>query len=266
MSQTPLDKLKNVDWRGLVKTATQKVKQYTLNLSPLEIKVEDANEQKPTEMVGLFIAKKVDAKKFVNWYQKAPAPPAPQLLTFAEQIVFNAYQEPEGLRVSLDWATNTEFKNEKFEVEKSLDGRDFEPILQIHSNNNDDRTKIYRNYDPAPLEGANFYRLKITYTDGSQAYSPVRQVWLHLDPEALHVFPNPASHQVSVYRKSSEGKPATLKIASSNGLPLVESRFDALPGSPVRLDLNELKSGTYLLSIKIEGHREVTRQIVVVRE
>jgi len=42
MSQTPLDKLMNVDWRGLVKTATNKVKQYTLNLSPLEIAVEDA--------------------------------------------------------------------------------------------------------------------------------------------------------------------------------------------------------------------------------
>ncbi|KAL4518154.1 hypothetical protein Ndes2526A_g01396 [Nannochloris sp. 'desiccata'] len=45
MSQTPLDKLKNVDWRGLVKTATNKVKQYTLNLSPLEIIVEDATNK-----------------------------------------------------------------------------------------------------------------------------------------------------------------------------------------------------------------------------
>ena len=43
--QTPLDKLKNVDWRGLVKTATNKVKQYTLNLSPLEIQVEDATNR-----------------------------------------------------------------------------------------------------------------------------------------------------------------------------------------------------------------------------
>ena len=45
MSQTPLDKLKNLDWRGLVKTATNKVKQYTLNLSPLEIIVEDATNK-----------------------------------------------------------------------------------------------------------------------------------------------------------------------------------------------------------------------------
>ena len=45
MSDNPLDKLKNVDWRGLLKTATNKVKQYTLNLSPLEIKVEDATNR-----------------------------------------------------------------------------------------------------------------------------------------------------------------------------------------------------------------------------
>jgi hypothetical protein len=37
-----LDKLKAVDWRGLVKSATNKVKQYALNLSPLELMVEDA--------------------------------------------------------------------------------------------------------------------------------------------------------------------------------------------------------------------------------
>jgi len=40
--QTPLDKLKAVDWRGLVRTATNKVKQYAMNLSPLEIQVEEA--------------------------------------------------------------------------------------------------------------------------------------------------------------------------------------------------------------------------------
>lgn len=37
-----MDKLKEVDWRGLYKTATQKVKKYTLNLTDLEIKVEEA--------------------------------------------------------------------------------------------------------------------------------------------------------------------------------------------------------------------------------
>jgi hypothetical protein len=38
----PLQKLKSVDWRGLVKSATNKVKKYAMNLSDLEIKVEDA--------------------------------------------------------------------------------------------------------------------------------------------------------------------------------------------------------------------------------
>ncbi|KAL4448258.1 hypothetical protein ABPG75_005477 [Micractinium tetrahymenae] len=37
-----MDKIKEVDWRGLYKSATQKVKKYTLNLTDLEIKVEEA--------------------------------------------------------------------------------------------------------------------------------------------------------------------------------------------------------------------------------
>lgn len=37
-----MDKLQNMDWRGLYKSATNKVKKYAMNLSELEIKVEDA--------------------------------------------------------------------------------------------------------------------------------------------------------------------------------------------------------------------------------
>ncbi len=37
-----MEKLQNVDWRGLVKTATSKAKKYVLNLTDLELKVEEA--------------------------------------------------------------------------------------------------------------------------------------------------------------------------------------------------------------------------------
>ena len=37
-----MDKMKSVDWRGLVRNATNKVKQYAMNLSPLEVQVEEA--------------------------------------------------------------------------------------------------------------------------------------------------------------------------------------------------------------------------------
>ncbi|RMZ57716.1 hypothetical protein APUTEX25_001916 [Auxenochlorella protothecoides] len=37
-----MEKLQSVDWRGLYKTATNKVKKYTMNLSELELQVEDA--------------------------------------------------------------------------------------------------------------------------------------------------------------------------------------------------------------------------------
>jgi epsin len=37
-----VDKIKSVNWRGLVRQATNKVKQYAMNLSPLEVQVEEA--------------------------------------------------------------------------------------------------------------------------------------------------------------------------------------------------------------------------------
>ena len=55
----PLQKLKSVDWRGLVKSATNKVKKYAMNLSDLEIKVEEATNMETwgphgSAMSGLF--------------------------------------------------------------------------------------------------------------------------------------------------------------------------------------------------------------------
>lgn len=41
-NQSAMDKIKSVDWRGLVRSATNKVKQYAMNLSPLEVQVEEA--------------------------------------------------------------------------------------------------------------------------------------------------------------------------------------------------------------------------------
>jgi hypothetical protein len=40
-----MDKLKTVDWRGLARSASNRVKQYALNLSDLELKVEEATNK-----------------------------------------------------------------------------------------------------------------------------------------------------------------------------------------------------------------------------
>lgn len=60
-----IDKLKSVDWRGLIKTATNKVKQYTLNLSPLELKVEDATNMETWGPHGSVMGGKLPFTVFV---------------------------------------------------------------------------------------------------------------------------------------------------------------------------------------------------------
>jgi epsin len=56
-----LDKLKSVDWRGLVRTATNKAKMYVLNLSPLEVLVEEATNTETWGPHGSMMAEIAEA-------------------------------------------------------------------------------------------------------------------------------------------------------------------------------------------------------------
>lgn len=84
---------------------------------------------------------------------------------------FRAIAETAGIR--LDWTVLLEKNNAGFTVERSTDGRNFQPIKLVNSKGDTEMKRNYQTWDPAPVAGWNYYRLKQTDLDGQYAYSEV---------------------------------------------------------------------------------------------
>ncbi len=235
--------------------------------SQKHIKVEKTSSGNPTWMTGLFIAEKIDSKDNVFWNWDANTCPfSPPMLMQAGILQFNAVGQTKGgiARVDLSWVTNEDTQNEFYEVEKTLDGVTFQPVLEQNSRYNDDQVRGYQNLDPNPAEGDWRYRLKVTRRDGTTAYSELRRVILDL-PGDFTVFPNPASDRLNVALRGFEGKQALLQIVNGQGVVLEQQEFDSLPEEPVSFDLHDYRDGMYFIHVQVEGKRSRVLKFVVAK-
>ncbi|MCC7232020.1 MAG: T9SS type A sorting domain-containing protein [Bacteroidia bacterium] len=106
---------------------------------------------------------------FGPWIAVTASTPLP-----IELIYFRA--KLNGDIVDLSWATAAEINNNFFTVERSSDGRNFEPILTQQGAGNSSTNLYYTDSDPNPIQGYNYYRLKQTDFDGQYSYSEIQNV------------------------------------------------------------------------------------------
>lgn len=92
----------------------------------------------------------------------------------------------------LKWSTEVEIATDKFVVERSQSGQNFESIAELPSEGNSTQGHIYTIEDTKPLFGDNYYRLKIIDLDGSYNYSNIRLVRIKNGETVVTVYPNPA--------------------------------------------------------------------------
>jgi hypothetical protein len=229
--------------------------------------VEDAKETNHTLMTGQFIAKKIDAQKWVDWnwapFGCGQAPPTSNLTVAGDILGLDATLQ--GEQVQLLWLSDTGYKTSSFEVERSSDGISFEPKMEVVNDYAGYSAKQYRDYDGSPQYGANFYRVKVRFEDGTWAYTNISRVDYYFEPGELTLWPNPASTSVSLYNDQYAGKPARLVISNNLVQPVFQQAFETLPDGPVSLDLENFRDGIYWATLKVEGYREVTKRFVVTR-
>ncbi|MDQ2771363.1 MAG: IPT/TIG domain-containing protein [Bacteroidota bacterium] len=155
-----------------------------------------------------FVAEMSVADHFSEFYLTGSSAPLP-----VELVSFTA--EKHGTTVALAWATASEKNSDRFEVERSRDGRTFERIGQVAAAGSSTSAHHY-NFLDTKYPGETdllYYRLRQVDLDGTFSYSPVRVVRVG-GPATLALFPNP-----------TPGSAATLTGALPGTLVTV---FDAL--------------------------------------
>ncbi|TDN39392.1 T9SS type A sorting domain-containing protein [Hymenobacter sp. UV11] len=146
--------------------------------------------------------------------------------------------------VRLDWATASEAQSDRFEVERSADGRSFVPLATIASRNSAGGG-TYSYLDQQPGEGLNYYRLKLMDQDQTSTYSPVATLTVACGaggPVALA--PNPATSTVHLPGLRAG---QTLHVYGNDGR-LVYAGPATGPDQP--LDVSGWATGLYLVHIR----------------
>ncbi|GGM73667.1 hypothetical protein GCM10010967_01560 [Dyadobacter beijingensis] len=156
-------------------------------------------------------------------------------------IAFNAVKE--GQEARLTWSTSEEVNSEKFDVERSADGKRWIKIGSVAAAGDVLNTVTRYSFDDTnPLTGENLYRLKMVDRDETFTYS--RIVSLHFKTSVTAtIYPNPTVDKVTISAKSWDNVKA-VTIINQAGQVVYKSE------KPQReIDVHALAAGSYIIGL-----------------
>ncbi len=106
------------------------------------------------------------------------------------EMLYILAQEDDG-RVFVEWATASEENNDYFEVQRSIDGRDWEVIGNVEGAGTTTIKQTYSFLDRNPYVGLSYYRLRQIDFDGKFAFTNVALANVKLEPLSANIYPNP---------------------------------------------------------------------------
>ena len=154
------------------------------------------------------------------------------------------YAEKQEYSTLLRWTTYSEINNDGFEVQKSLDGQQWETFEFIKGNGNSSDKVHYSAVDRHPAKDKNYYRLIQKDFDGASSISPTRMVTFSASRYGIKLYPNPANEYIFV---SSLPDQAKVEINDAWGksihLQMIENEG--------KIDIGHLRSGVYIMKINL---------------
>ena len=167
-----------------------------------------------------------------------------------ELISFNASLQDK--TVALHWETASEINNKIFTIEKSADGRAFSTIGEMAGAGVSFETLKYVFVDKEPTNGKNYYRLTQTDFDGHQEQFEIIVIEFS-EGGQISTFPNPVDNVLRIGTTATfQDKPADIYIQDLSGKVVFQTQ-EWITDGPVEVDLSNLTSGMYVLSMTVES-------------
>ncbi|MHA4738903.1 T9SS type A sorting domain-containing protein [Dyadobacter sp. MSC1_007] len=164
----------------------------------------------------------------------------------------------EGRVAMLKWSTTSETNSNRFDIERSGDGKQWKRIGEVLSMGESAVNRDYFFQDNQPISGRNLYRLKMIDRDGTYAYSRIRS--LEFGPEVSAAFPNPTYDRI-YFAKEVTDHLQSVRITDATGKVVLEKSKITSDG----IALKGLHPGLYLLQLTMQDGRVSTEKIAVVR-
>lgn len=167
----------------------------------------------------------------------------------------------------LQWETNAERDLAYFEVERSTDGRNWQPLGRVTARGNSSSPVNYHFSDMLPKKGVvNLYRLRQVGTDAEIHYSEIRSVRFNEDGGSISLFPNPAVNRFAINMPENfVGNTVAVKIINASGQIVLQKTLTSAARQE-NFDCQSFPAGAYrVLAGMNNGEKPVNIPLQVIR-
>ena len=155
--------------------------------------------------------------------------------------------------VILKWNTASEKNSARFEVQRSLDGREYSFVASTAAQGTSTHATAYAALDKAAPGARLYYRLRQVDRDGTSAFSPVVVVVGGTAETAkVELYPNPAHSRVSFIAAAA----TPYRVLNQLGQPLLLGTTEAGTAS---IGIETLPTGLYFLELQTATGRTVQK-------
>ena len=178
---------------------------------------------------------------------------------------------PDKIGAILNWGTALEKDNAGFEVQVSLDGREFRTLTTVRPASANSNTAYHYSYlDATASSGTRYYRLRQVDTDGTFTFTPVRVVNFGGTAAAAvtstsSVFPNPFhdGEQLVLNVRTAVAGTATVRVMDALGREVARQTAE-VSGETAAINLPSLDTrpaGVYLVRLSLPSGATQTIKI-----
>lgn len=175
---------------------------------------------------------------------------------------------PENKIVMLNWQTTHEANSSYFEIQRSMDGNNFETIATETAKGNHEGINMYNSRDDLFFYTATVvhYRLKMVDINGRATFSAVQVINLNKTAQgSIKVWPLPFSSTLHAGYTAAANETISIKLVSVNGSVISVSNQAVTTGfNTIRIyQAQSIASGTYVLII---SNGKKTEAVKVVKQ
>jgi hypothetical protein len=176
-------------------------------------------------------------------------------------IVTGFTATPNNNTVDLKWQVQNQQGIKKYEAEHSTNGRTFTKIDEVPANNHS--VSSYSVIHNNPVNGNNYYRIKIIEQDGTFSYTSKEKInWA--TAANVMVYPNPVKDVLIVTVPNSLiNKTAVIKLITAGGKIVLNRQVEKLNAIET-INLGAVPSGKYILQLTAYA-KVITKKVEVIR-
>jgi len=163
--------------------------------------------------------------------------------------------------ISLNWTAINEDPTGIYSLERSKDGIDFDFLNADIAAEGVIRDYVdYSDLDATPYGGHNYYRVQYIDERGEIHRSDIIRIDLPTT-EKVKIFPNPTSDVFTVELNEFSEEEVIVRLHTRDGVTLQEYFIEAGLNT-LRVDLGELQSGIYYLTVQSQNTRSHAKPII----